>query len=176
MNQDSHKGSGWCGVLEVTGPHKELRGILRALPAYPTCRAVEAGFLAPKSLPTVGRLLATATQAAHQTDGTVQEWHTPFLAVILVASLHLLDVLLVWHASKQQATCQMPLQTVRVLPMACKGAKSVWQNAAVAKVSVTSSLQRNQRGNRQPGFTAGSRYRLPGCTTLWRLLKQSYVT
>lgn len=135
MNQDSHKGSGWCGVLEVTGPHKELRGILRAIPVYSMCRAVETGFLVPKSLPTVGTLLATATQTAHQTDVTDQEWHTAFLAVILMASLHLLDVLLVWHASEQQATCQMPLQTVRVLPMACKGAKPVWQNAAVAKVS-----------------------------------------
>jgi len=70
-------------VLEVTGPHEELRGILRALPAYPKCRAVETGFLVPKSLPTVGRLLATATQAAHQTDAADQEWHTAFLGVIL---------------------------------------------------------------------------------------------
>lgn len=109
--------------------------ILRALPAYPMCRTAETGFLLPKFLPTVERLLAAATRAAHQTDATDQEWHTAFLAVILVASLHLLDVSLAWHTSKQQVTCQMPLQTVRVLPMACKGAKSVWQNAAVAKVS-----------------------------------------
>lgn len=134
------------------------------------------GFLIPRSLPTVGRLLATATQAAHQIDVTDQEWHTAFLAVILVASLHLLDALLIWHASEQQATCQMPLQTVRVLPMACKGAKPVCQNAAVAKVLVTSSLQSSRRGNRQLAFTVGSRYRLPGCPALWRLLKQSHVT
>lgn len=127
----SHKDSGWCWVLEVTGPYKELRGIPWALLAYPMHRAVTTGFLVPKSFPTVGRLLAATTQAAHQTDPADQEWHTVFL----VASLDVLDILLVWHANEWQATCQMPLQTVRVLLMACKGAKSVWQNAAVVKVS-----------------------------------------
>lgn len=40
-----------------------------------------------------------ATQAAHQTDPTDHDWQATFLAVILVASLHLLDVLLKWHAN-----------------------------------------------------------------------------
>lgn len=100
MNQDSHKDSGWGGELEVTGPHKEHRVILRVFPAYPTGRTVETGFLVSKSLPTEGRLFATATQAAPRTDATDQEWHMAFLAVILVASLHFLDVLLIWHSTE----------------------------------------------------------------------------
>lgn len=85
MNQKSHKDN--CQVLELTSPHEELSGILGELSVYPMWRTVETGFLVPKSLPTVGRLLDTETQAAHKTDSTDQEWHTPFLVVILVANL-----------------------------------------------------------------------------------------
>lgn len=97
-NHKSFKDS--CQVLELTSPHKELKGIPGALLVYPTCRTVETGFLVPESLPTIGRLLDIETQAAHKTDSTDQEWHTTFLVVVLVANLQLQDVLFAWRVSE----------------------------------------------------------------------------
>lgn len=55
--------------------------------------------ISPYCRKTVGH----SDSGAHQTDATDQEWHMAFLAVIPVASLHLLlDVLLIWHTSQQQ--------------------------------------------------------------------------
>lgn len=124
-----------------------------APPAYPTSRAVNTCCLAPKSLHTMGKLLATAIQAGHQTGATDHDWRLHFL-------LHLLDVLLTQCASNLPDAAADSESSANGLQ---KCHTSLAKCSCGQRIRVTRSLQSSRWCSREPGFTAGSRYTLPGC-------------